>query len=221
MAGRGARCACGTLLTCPAAPPDADLPAASTSANAIPVAVVAAAPVVATLPRAPAMLSYHAHGPAASARPDPETITNLYMPMWLLGGGVAVQAVAALLRERRGIDVALTRLGIEMIFGTAVMLGGLLIVARLRGIALGPFWRVVFKLSAVAVAPAAVAALAAPLLDHIPLGFLIGWVIEFVLYFALLGVFFDLDQSDTWACVWVIFLVRVAAILGLWWAFNR
>jgi hypothetical protein len=39
----------------------------------------------------------------------------------------------------------------------------------------------------------------------------VGWVAEFVLYFALLGVLFELDESDTWYCVCVIFLVRLAA----------
>jgi hypothetical protein len=72
------------------------------------------------------------------------------------------------------------------------------------------------------VAPSAVVRLASPVLDFVPLGSLVGWIGEFVLYFALLGVLFDLDESDTWYCVCVIFLVRLAvyfmllAVMGRW-----
>jgi hypothetical protein len=44
---------------------------------------------------------------------------------------------------------------------------------------------------------------------------LLGWAGEFVLYFALLGALFDLDQGDTWYCVLVIFLVRVAVFFTM------
>jgi hypothetical protein len=38
---------------------------------------------------------------------------------------------------------------------------------------------------------------------------LIGLAGQFVLYFALLGALFDLDESDTWYCMMVIFLIRL------------
>src|SRR5207249_2030428 len=78
-----------------------------------------------------------------------------------------------------------------------------------RAIALGPFWVAVFKLAAVSVAPGATVALLTPALNFIPLGAILGWIGEFALYFALLGVFFDLDESDTWYCVCVIFLLNL------------
>jgi hypothetical protein len=98
------------------------------------------------------------------------------------------------------------------------MLGGILLAARIRRIDLGQFWIATFKLAAITVAPAAAVDLASPLLRVIPFGGLLGLAAEFVLYFALLGALFDLDESDTWYCVWTIFLVRLAlyfAILGV------
>jgi len=89
------------------------------------------------------------------------------------------------------------------------------LAARLRGIELGQFWTVVLKLAAITVAPSAVVRLATPVLDFVPLGWIVGFIAEFVLYFALLGVLFDLDESDTWFCVWVLFLVRVAVYFAL------
>jgi hypothetical protein len=95
------------------------------------------------------------------------------------------------------------------------MLAGIVLAARWRGIDLGGFWTAAFKLAAVAVAPAAAVTLATPVLRLVPLGGLLGWAGEFVLYFALLGALFDLDQSDTWYCVLVIFLVRLAVFFSL------
>jgi hypothetical protein len=141
---------------------------------------------------------------------DPNTITNLYAPLWLLGGGVAVQIIAALLAAR-DFAAALTYVAMVLFFGTAVMLVGILLAARWRGIDLGSFGTAVLKLAAISVAPAAVVAILSPALRFIHvLGAIAGLVIEFVLYFALIGALFDLEESDTWYCVCVIFLVRLA-----------
>jgi hypothetical protein len=149
---------------------------------------------------------------------DADTVKNLYLPLWLLGGGIVVEIVAAFLRD--GLSVfALIDVGFELIVGTGVMLVGILLAARLRGLQLGSFWNSAFKLSAISVAPAAALDLLWPFLQIIPLlGGLLGLAGSFVLYFALLGALFDLEESDTWFCVWVIFLVRLAvyfAILGV------
>jgi len=89
----------------------------------------------------------------------------------------------------------------------------LFVAAKFRGIDLGKFGPAVLKLAAVSVAPGAVFDLFFPLLNIVPLGGLIGGVGVFVLYFALLGMFFDLDQSDTWYCVMVMFIVGVVFYL--------
>ena len=137
------------------------------------------------------------------------------MPMWLLCGGIVIETAAAFLR-RDNTQVALAQLGIGLILGTVLMLVGVLIAARVRQIDLGNFWTAAFKLAAIAIAPGAVVTLLSPALDRIPLvGGLIGWAGEFVLYFALLGALFDLDESDTWYCIMVIFLVRLAVFFSL------
>lgn len=160
----------------------------------------------------PAPLAYRSPTTTAATKAsEPEAIRYLYMPLWLLGGGIVVELVAELWRARDW-RVGLTVVGIEVILGTAILLVGVLLAARWRAIDLGSSLpRAAMKLAAISVAPGALATLLSPMLDRLPIfGGLIGWAMSFVLYFALLGVFFDLDESDTWYCVWVIFLVRLA-----------
>jgi hypothetical protein len=107
-------------------------------------------------------------------------------------------------------------LGKELILDTALMLVAVLIAGRLRRINFGPLPVAVMKLCAIAIAPDAAGVLLMPLAVLIPiLGGLGVWVVCFCLYFALIGALFDLDQSDTWYCVCVIFLVNLGAFF-LW-----
>ena len=88
---------------------------------------------------------------------------------------------------------------------------------NLRQFKLGSFGSAILKLAAISVAPSAVISLFAPILMFIPFGGLAGLAAEFILYFALLGMFFDLDESDTWFCVWTIFRDPfIAVYLSLW-----
>jgi hypothetical protein len=178
-----------------------------------------AAPRRMSSPPAPVKLEYRAVAPKSSKAVEPDTIKNLYMPLWLLGGGVAIQVAMTFFKERE-IERALIVVGVQLVLGTAVMLGGILLAARLRGIDLGRFWTTVFKLSAISVAPGALVVLVSPVLHLLPLGGLLGWVAEFILYFAMLGALFDLDESDTWYCVFVIFLVRVGLYFALMWVLR-
>jgi hypothetical protein len=202
LAGRKARCACGTDIVCPASPGGAD--------GATPVA---------TAPK-PVALAYRGAKEDAIDRWDPQRIKDFHMPIWLLGGGVVIEVVAAFLAQRR-MDRALIHVGIELCLGTIIMLTGILIAAKARAIDLGKFWVAVFKLAAISVAPAAVLAFFRPMLAFIPFGGIIGWLGEFCLYFALLGALFDLDESDTWYCVIVIFLVQVGVYFVLLWGLGR
>jgi hypothetical protein len=184
-------------------------------ANDVPHPVQAIKPGPAPPPVTP--LQYRSKKSTSAVPVDADTIKNLYLPLWLLGGGVVVEVIAAFLRD--GFSVfALIDVGFELIVGTVVMLAGILLAARLRGLEFGSFWNSAFKLSAISVAPAAALDLLLPFLQIVPLfGGLLGLAGSFVLYFALLGALFDLEESDTWFCVWVIFLVRLAvyfAILG-------
>lgn len=164
----------------------------------------------------PPVLNYGGRIPGQALRADEHTVKNFYMPLWLLGAGAAVEVIGMLIR-REGLFLAMIHLGVEIGAGTVLMFLGILLTAKLRGIALGPVHLTLFKLAAISVAPDAALTILTPALMLIPLGFLIGLVGEFVFYFALLGALFDLDEGDTWFCVWVIFLIRVVVYVSLVW----
>jgi hypothetical protein len=186
-----------------------DLAPPTVPQTAAPKRKAGGAPVSGVVP-----LAYRTPPGGPSARTDERKLKDQYLPLWLLGGGVAIEVVAAFLRQHT-VEGALRSVGIELIGGTILMLAGIMLAARWRAIELGRFWTVVLKLAAISVAPSAVVRIFSPMLNFIPFGGLVGWVGEFVLYFALLGVLFDLDESDTWYCVCVIFLVRLAVYFAL------
>jgi hypothetical protein len=157
----------------------------------------------------PIPLAYRGAPKAGSSTFDERKLKDFKLPLFLLCAGIVIEVVAAFL-EVHTFEKAMQEVGIVLVAGTVFMLTGIIPAARWRGIELGRFWTVVLKLAAITVAPGAVVRLAEPALNFIPFGWLMGWIGEFVLYFALLGVLFDLDESDTWYCVMVIFLVRLA-----------
>ncbi len=162
-------------------------------------------------------LAYRARRDEKPDFTDTGTIVNIQMPLWLLGGGVVVELLAAFF-QRSTFAAALAYVAVELILGTLLMLAGILLAARARQIKLGQFWIAVFKLTAISVAPSAVGDLIGPFLQLVPfIGGLVTWGIVFVLYFALLGALFDLDESDTWYCIWTIFLVRLAFYFAMFW----
>jgi hypothetical protein len=141
---------------------------------------------------------------------DTDRLKNVILPASLLAGGVIVGIGAALLEHHRLTD-ALELVALRIGVGTILMLAGMYAATVLRGLRLGPFWTVAFKLAAMTVAPSAVLALIYPLVGVIPIfGPLVALGVDFVLYFALLGVLFDLDQADTWYCVGVMFILNLA-----------
>ena len=105
-------------------------------------------------------------------------------------------------------------MGIKLIISTTLMLTAVFIVARQRGFQVGPLGTAILKLLAISLAPAAAMSILALAFQFIPLGWVANGLIGFCLYFALLGLFFDLDQEDTWYCVMIIFLVNIAVTLG-------
>jgi hypothetical protein len=166
-------------------------------------------------PKAPPTLSYQVPKDEPRTSADTDTIKNIYMPLGLLAGGVLIEIVDATMRSPNP-GPALRTVGFDLAISTVAMLIGILLAARFRSINLGPFWIVVFKLAAISVAPSAVVDLVGPLLQLIPIvGGLLGLAVEFILYFALLGALFDLDESDTWFCLCVIFLVSLLISFGI------
>ena len=159
---------------------------------------------------------------------DPADVIQLQAPLLILAGGVCVEMAAAYFQS--GLTATFTvqaeRLGLNLFFFTGLMLIAVMIAAKRRGINLGPLWPAVIKLAAIAIGPTAAVDLMRPILAIIPgaipipgmyisLGTIAGLAMQFVLFFALLGVFFDLDESDTWYCVCVTLIVYAAVYVGL------
>jgi hypothetical protein len=143
----------------------------------------------------------------------PDRTLDYHLPLALIAAGTFIEVAAALIRGHRspfGFAPHLIGLGLHLVVGTATMLIGVLIAARFRGIELGKFPTAIMKLAAICIAPGAAVTLLSPALAVIPFGFLIGLAGQFILYFALLGTLFHMDESDTWYCVCVIFVIDVA-----------
>jgi hypothetical protein len=140
---------------------------------------------------------------------DVDVLKNQTIPVWLLGGGIFVELIASYIESRHDLRAALIHITFQIVVGTILMLVGVLIAARARGIQIGSFWTAALRVAAISVAPAAAGDLLMPLAWLIPFGGLLQLVVQFVLYFALIGVLFDMDESDTWYCVIIIFLVNL------------
>lgn len=230
LAGKRARCACGATVQCPVDPIDEthdpyelkDVVAEATTPAAR--QTIVARPVVEPAPLAPGevrKLGYRNASTDQVAKTDPETLKNFYVPLYLLAGGIAIEAVAALLQHRRGVESAMLSLAAQLLGGTAVMLLAVFITAKARAIELGSFKSAALKLAAVCIAPGALGTLGGPFLRIIPLSGLVVLAGQFLLYFALLGYFFDMDESDTWYCVCVIFVINVAFYFAMLYGMPR
>jgi hypothetical protein len=163
---------------------------------------------------APVVLSYRAPKNDKALPLEAEAIKDVYLPLGLLAGGVAIEILASIIWTHQ-VAATFAELGVDLTLGTAVMLGAMLIAAKIRGIHLGNLGVAAYKLAAISIAPVAIAEFIAPIARFIPFGWVLCLVVEFVLFFALLGALFDLDESDTWYCVWTMFFTRIAFYLLL------
>jgi len=149
-----------------------------------------------------------------TAPTDTDSIKNFQLPLWLLIGGVAIDVIASML-DRHGLVEAIIDVSVGLVVTTIIMLVGVLIAAKVRGIGLGPFGSAVFKLAAISVAAPAMETLLGPLVRWFPIiGGFLPPLIALVFAFAFLGALFDLDESDTWYCLCVMFVIGI----GLWFA---
>jgi hypothetical protein len=160
------------------------------------------------------VLPYRARQEDKPAPVDAEQIKNVYLPLGLLAGGVFIELLSTLVWTHH-IGSALIELALDLTVGTGVMLLAMWIAAKVRGINLGRLDVAAYKLAAVSIAPEAAVEFITPVLNYIPLGFVLVFVAQFILFFALLGALFDLDESDTWYCVCVMFITRTALYFGL------
>ena len=235
LAGRKVKCACGEEMLYPATPPqegDDLYEIAEPAPRANPVATNGGGgggggagggehPASAkSQAAAAAMLAYQTPRTAAQVEDEyfPDKTIDFHLPLALIIAGTLIEVVAALIhgsRSHAGFTPHLMELGVQLVLGTATMLAGVLVAARFRGIELGKLPTAVMKLAAVCIAPGAAVTLLSPGLAVIPFGFLLALVGQFILYFALLGTLLKLDESDTWYCVCVIFIINVGLYLAL------
>lgn len=158
--------------------------------------------------------------PPAPANPDRfvEKLRDFQLPLWLLVGGVVVQLGRAFFVAHQGVVAALGEIILDMAVSTGFMLFCVLIAAKIRGISLGRFPIAVFKLAAISVAPDAVAMLIAPAARFIPmLGGFAAPLVGFALRFAFLSMLFELEESDTWYVVAIMFLVGFGVYFTMYW----
>lgn len=148
---------------------------------------------------------------------SPETLLNRQAPIALLAGSLLVHFVAAWWTARS--TRAFGAIGLELLASTGLMLVCVFIASKARGFKLGSLPDAILKLMAISVAPSAAMMLLSLPLRFIPFGFVADWGIGFCLYFALLGLFFDLDQDDTWLCVLLIFVVQICVHVVMQFAF--
>ena len=228
LAGRKAKCKCGAVTVCPQDEPGKvedelfDLAPDLTPPKPKPRAVVAAQAVMVPEadPAAATAKPALAYQPTAVAKEEMfgDKTMDLYAPVFLIAGSVAVEAIATTLNRGgyASFPAAMVAVCVDMVVTSIFILIGLLIAAKIRQIKLGPLPSAILKLFAIASAPSAVMDLLRIPFRFIPiLGWLLVWVGGFMLYFALIGVFFDLDQEDTWYCVMVILVVKIVAFILL------
>jgi hypothetical protein len=216
LAGRKARCPCGQIMQCPE-----QAPSAEPSYDLAPETAVAPTPI-APKPTAAPVLPYRS---AQTESPDnSEKLKNIYAPLWLLGGGLAVEIIVTILAARNNFPRAMLELGAGVLGGTLVMLIGVLIAAKARDIKLGSLPDAALKLAAISIGVPAATHIASPILMFIPnIAFIPARscatvLLQFGLYFTLMGFFFDLDESDTWYCSTIIALVGIGVYFAIYFA---
>jgi hypothetical protein len=220
-AGRKFMCACGQEMFVPASPEVdkdglyeiADDPSPKPRVN-VPVSTTpdkvgegAVAPPVAL--KVEPILYQNPMTPGSSEldRLFPDKVKDLYLPLWLIGGGTVIEIISLIISTwGRGwaFRQSVRALGIDLVVVTGINLVAILIARKVRHINFGPLRVAIMKLCAVVIGASALG----QLVGTIPLlGIFAGLIVAPVAYFALLGALFDLDESDTWYCVGVSFLV--------------
>ena len=222
LAGRDVRCPCGNVQRCPVEE-GADEAMYDFAPESVkpkeaerPVVRAAIKPSVPTLDyRTPAKGAAAASGGLV----DTETLKKRHIPLWLLGGGAAIELISEFVFGHNDFATAMNHIVGQIVVGTILMMVGVFLAAKFRGIQIGSFSSAALKLAAISVAPSAVGDLLMPIAGLVPLlGGLVVLIVQFILYFALLGALFDLEESDTWWCVWVIFLINLGVFVLLRWA---
>jgi hypothetical protein len=107
--------------------------------------------------------------------------------------------------------------GITLVLLVPMMLMGIFMVANWMGIAFGPLHFALVKLLAICYFPAEAARSIALMVDtalegHGLIGFVVGGLLQFVIYYAMMSWLFDLDAGEVWITIlmlyamsWIVF----------------
>lgn len=144
-----------------------------------------------------------------------DRLKDIQIPVALIAAGTLVEFAKVFFRSPvRGYSQGFALIGIGLVLQTALLLTGAFAAAKLRGLSFGPFWIALLKLTAIAIAPGAAGALVQLALTPFGIiGSLVSAIATFVAFFTLYGVLFDLDESDTWFCVCINFILAVVSVL--------
>jgi hypothetical protein len=217
LVGKRLRCPCGAEVQCPE-----HVEGEYDFAPQAPAAVEAVVPLKSSMPTLAYRMPPTATPGDSGGRVDTETLKNRHIPLWLLGGGAVIELISSLIWERGGLGAAMNHVVVQIVGGTVLMMIGVFLAAKIRGVQIGSFWTAALKLAAISVAPAAVGDLVAPIAILVPFfGGLVVLGVQFVLYFALLGALFDLEESDTWYFVWVIFFIDLGFFVLMRWVLSH
>jgi hypothetical protein len=166
------------------------------------------------------VLGYKSARRNAADKPDldVEKLTKQTLPLWLLTGGLLIEGVMTFLRAKwwsSNPNKAYLHFLLNVGFSTAAMTAGVVIAARFRQIPIGSLPSAVLRLSALIIASDAVSDMLAPAAMFIPFGGIALLLVNFAVYFSLLGTLFDLDEGDTWYCICIIFILHVGLYFGM------
>ena len=218
LAGRDVRCPCGNVQRCPV-DEGADEAMYDFAPQVTKSETEAEATIKPSLPTLDYRTPPQGKVAASGGLVDTETLKNQHIPLWLLGGGAAIELISEFVFGHADFATAMNHIVVQIVGGTILMMVGVFLAAKFRGIPIGSFWTAALKLAAISVAPSAVGDLMMPIAGLVPLfGGLLVLIVQFILYFALLGALFDLEESDTWWCVWVIFLIYLSVFVLQRWA---
>jgi hypothetical protein len=185
-----------------------------------PPVVVSAAPAPAARAGKPKQTLDYRSGKTEKGDALEANVRNLYSPLIVLAIGIALEISTNVYFTPsknvmlRGATVSVI-VAVLMTFNVIIMSAGIAIAAKFREIDLRPFHFTILKLAAVAIMPSALLDLAMVPLGHVPMGWILAWIVSFSAYFMLIGFFFDLDQEDTWYLVKIIFAIRILIFIGL------
>jgi hypothetical protein len=104
-----------------------------------------------------------------------------------------------------GAGAVVTLVGLQVLVGVPLAILSFFITARLMSISFGFIGPAFRKVTAIYTFPAAVA-----LIIPIPV---LGWLVSFILYFALLAWFFELDPLELLVTALVLWATRIVALV--------